>query len=219
MFAFSPNRPELPASLAASIRPVAMAASRQIPVGAPWSTLLPDGGLRRGSTIVINSDAGAGALSVAFSVVAHPTSKGHWAALVGVDDPGVVAMAEFGVSLAHVLFLPRPRDAWVEATADLIDGIDLVVVRPPSRPAHGAARRLMARARERRAVLIVVSEPRSAWPVPVDVMIDITEADWRTDAMLRERVITTRVSGRGAARRGDDVRLLLPTTCGTVSRP
>jgi len=128
-------------------------------------------------------------------------------------------MAEFGMSLSHVLFLPRPRDAWVEATADLIDGIDLVVVRPPSRPAHGAARRLMARARERRAVLIVVSEPRSAWPVPVDVMIDITDADWRTDATLRERVITARVSGRGAARRGDDVRLLLPTTCGTVDRP
>ena len=77
----------------------------------------------------------------------------------------------------------------------------------------------MARARERRAVLIVVSEARSAWPVPVDVMIDITEADWRTDATLRERVITTRISGRGAARRGDDVLLLLPTTCGAVGRP
>ena len=60
---------------------------------------------------------------------------------------------------------------------------------------------------------------RSAWPVPVDVMIDITEADWRTDATLRERVITARISGRGAARRADDVRLFLPTTCGTVDRP
>ena len=216
MFAFLPNRPELPASLAATMRPVAMAASRSIGVGAPWDAVLPEGGLRRGTTILVNGEVGA--LTAACSLIALPTSRGHWAGLVGVDDPGVVAMADLGVSLAHTLFLPRPRDAWVEATADLIDGVDLVVVRPPSRPAHGVARRLMARARERRVVLIVVSEPRSAWPVPADASIEITHTQWRLGSTLRERQLSLLVSGRGAARRGDNVTLALPARHGGAER-
>jgi hypothetical protein len=134
-----------------------------------------------------------------------------------VDDPGVVAMSEAGVSLGHVLFLPRPRDAWVEVTADLLDGLDLVVVRAPSRPAHGAARRLMARARERRSVLLVVSEPRTAWPVPADATIDVIMTQWRLGSTLRERHLTLRIAGRGAARRGDDVTVALPARDGGVA--
>jgi hypothetical protein len=42
-----------------------------------------------------------------------------------VDDPGVVAIADLGVDLRRVLFVPRPRGAWAECAADLLDGVDL----------------------------------------------------------------------------------------------
>ena len=69
-----------------------MAAGRQITVQAPWPGLLPDGGLRRGSTVVVSGDVGFGVLSVVWSLMAGPTQRGHWTALVGIDDPGVVAL-------------------------------------------------------------------------------------------------------------------------------
>lgn len=194
-----------------------MAAGRQLAVQGPWPSLLPDGGLRRGSTVVVSGDVGLGVLSVVWSLVAGPTQRGHWAAFVGIDDPGVVAMVDHGVSLSHSLFLPRPRDVWAEVTADLLEGVDLVIVRAPSRPSHGVARRLMARAKERRAVLIVVAEPRAPWPVPADVTVRVTNSTWRTTTQLRARELVVRLEGRGAARREGSATLWLPTPAGHVA--
>ena len=194
-----------------------MAAGRQIAVQAPWPDLLPDGGLRRGSTVVVSGDVGFGVLSVVWSLMAGPTQRGHWTALVGIDDPGVVAMVDHGVSLSTTLFVPRPRDAWAESTADLLGGVDLVVVRPPSRPSHGVARRLVAKAKERRAVLVVVGEPRAPWPVPADVTLSVTAAVWQTTTQLRARELVVRLEGRGSARREGEVSLWVPTPSGHVA--
>jgi len=108
---------------------------------------------------------GLGGLSLALSLLTESSARGHWSAVVGVDDPGVVAMADLGVDLRRVLFVPRPRGAWAESAADLLDGVDLLIVRPPSRASHGAARRLIDRVRERGTVLIVLAEPASLWPL------------------------------------------------------
>jgi hypothetical protein len=140
MFAFSPNRPTLPSDLVATLRPVTFAKSRLLPLGEPWSALVPGGGLRRGSTVVVQALPGFGGLSLALSLLTESSARGHWAAVVGVDDPGVVAIADLGVDLRRVLFVPRPRGAWAESAADLLDGVDLLIVRPPSRASHGAAR-------------------------------------------------------------------------------
>ena len=120
-----------------------------VPLSEPWASLTPGGGLRRGSTVVVHAQPGLGGLSVALSLLSEASDKGHWSAVVGVDDPGVVAMSDLGVDLRRVLFVPRPRGAWAEAAADLLDGVDLLIVRPPSRCAHGAARKLMDRVRDR----------------------------------------------------------------------
>ena len=216
MFAFSENRPELSASLAARVRPVASASSRQVPVGEPWEEMLPEAGLRRGTTVVVHGEPGAGSLTLAYSLLGAASSRGHWCAVVGVDDPGVIAMDELGVDLRRVLFVPRPRGAWAESAADLVDGVDVVVLRTPSRTAHGAARRLMGRVRERGAVLIVLSEPASPWPLPADLTLEILWSRWTAASRLEGREACVRVSGRGSARRAREHTLTLPAATGRV---
>ncbi len=216
MFAFSTDRPEIPASLAAHVRPVATAASRQLPLSAPWDSVLAGPGLRRGTTVSVHSAPGAGGLTLALSLLGGASTHGHWSAVVGVDDPGVVAIHELGVDLRRVLFVPRPRGAWAETVADLLDGVDVVVVRTPSRTPHGVARRLTGRVRERGAVLVVLSEPHSPWPLPVDLSIEILSSSWVTTSRLEARRSLVRVTGRGAARRANEYWLTLPDATGRV---
>jgi len=214
MFAFSPPRPPLPPELLAAVRPVSLAKSRTLPLGDPWRALVPGTALRRGSTVVVEAPVGLGGLSLALSLLSEASTQGHWAAVVGVDDPGVVAMVELGVDLRRVLFVPRPRGAWAESAADLLDGVDLVLVRPPSRAGHGAARRLMDRVRERGTVLIALSDPRAPWPLPADLSFRVTQAEWVASSRLDARYLTVRVSGRGEAIRGGEHVVVVPNRRG-----
>jgi hypothetical protein len=214
MFAFSPNRPTLPEDLIARLRPVALAKSRILPLGEPWGPLVPNAGLRRGSTVVVQAQPGLGGLSLALSLLTESSARGHWAGVVGVDDPGVVAIADLGVDLRRVLFVPRPRGAWAECAADLLDGVDLLIVRPPSRASHGAARRLVDRVRERGTVLIILAEPASLWPLPADLSFDITQAQWSTSSRLDARYLTVRIGGRGEAIRAGEHVVVLPSRRG-----
>lgn len=217
MFAFPTARPPLPEDLAAALRPVALATTRRLPLGAPWADLLPDGALRRGSSVVVQAAPGWGGLSLALSLVSEASARGHWCGVVGVDDPGVAAIADLGVDLRRVLFVPRPRGAWAESAADLLDGVDLLVVRAPSRPAHAAARRLMDRARERGTVLIAMAEPASPWPLAGDLSLVVTDSRWVVSSRLDERHLTVRVAGRGSAARPREHVVVLPDPRGRAS--
>jgi hypothetical protein len=173
MFAPVSERAASAAALATAIRPTAPAATRLLPVLAPLVGLLPDGALRRGATVAVVGTPGMGATSLGLSLLAATSAAGHWGAVVGLDDPGVVAMAELGVDLGRVVFVPRPRGAWAVAVSELLEGVDVVVVRPPGRVAHTAARRLLARVRERAVVLVVLVEGDGEWPV---AKVDVTDA-------------------------------------------
>jgi hypothetical protein len=214
MFAFSSSRPPVPEKLAASLRPTSLAKARTLPLDEPWRALVPGGGLRRGSSVVVQAPAGLGGLSVGLSLLSEASTRGHWSAVVGVDDPGVVAMAELGVDLRRVLFVPRPRGAWAEATADLLDGVDLVVVRPPGRASGSVARRLSDRVRERGTVLIALSEPSAPWPIAPDLLFSVTQAEWTVSSRLDARYLTVHVSGRGEAARGERHVVVLPNRRG-----
>lgn len=214
MFAFSSNRPALPEDLVATLRPVTLAKSRMLPLGEPWRSLVPNAGLRRGSSVVVQAQPGLGGLSLALSLLTESSARGHWSAVVGVDDPGVVAIADLGIDLRRVLFVPRPRGAWAESAADLLDGVDLLIVRPPSRASHAAARRLIDRVRERGTVLIVLAEPASLWPLPADLSFDITNAQWATSSRLDARYLTVRIGGRGEAIRAGEHVVVLPNRRG-----
>jgi hypothetical protein len=214
MFAFSTKRPTLPTDLVATLRPVTLARTRMLPLGEPWSALVPGGGLRRGSTVVVKAPPGSGALSLALSLLTESSAKGHWAGVVGVDGPGVVAMAELGIDLRRVLFVPRPGQAWAESAADLLEGVDVLVIRPPAHTGFAPARRLMDRVRERGTVLIALCEPNAPWPLPADLSFTITQSQWATSSRLDARYLTVLVGGRGEAARSSEHLVVLPNRKG-----
>jgi len=198
MFASSSERTARAAALATQIRPTAPAASRLLPVAEPLTALLPDGALRRGGTVVVAGSPGRGATSLGLALLTAASAAGHWCAAVGLDDPGVVAMAELGVDLRRVVFVPRPRGAWAVA--------------------HTAARRLLARARDRAVVLLVLVEHRDDWPVPADTVLEVTASTWRADGRLLERRAEVRAVGRGITGRPRRVSLWLPGIRGAVAQ-
>jgi hypothetical protein len=200
MFASSPERAASAARLAAVVRPTAPPSSRRLPVADALATLLPDGALRRGTTLVVTGATGHGTTSLGLSLLSAASAAGHWCAAVGLDDPGVVAMVELGVDLLRVVFVPRPRGAWAVATAELFEGVDVVLVRPPARVAHTAARRLSSKVRDRGVVLVALVEHRDDWPVPVASVLEVTDAEWRVDGRLAGRRAVVRATGRGIER-------------------
>ncbi len=209
-----------PAELGALVRPVSTAASRLLPVLEPLQRLFPDRALRRGTTVLVAGAPGRGATTLAFASLASASSTGSWCAAVGVVDPGVVAMAELGVDLRRMVFVPCPMGRWAEAAGELLDGVDLVLVRPPGRVPMTAARRLAARARERQAVMVVLATRAGSWPVPPDLALGVRRAEWHGvgtgHGRLGGRRAEVEVSGRGTAARPACHALWLPDGVGAV---
>lgn len=159
---------------------------------------------------------GSGGVTLALSLLSGASRAGHWSAVVGVEDPGVAAVVDLGVDLRRVLFIPRPRGMWAEAAAEALDGVDLLVVRPPARPPHAVARRLAARVRESGSALIVIADPLAPWPLPAEVTVAVTSATWVSETRLLARRAVVRVSGRGAAR-AHEFSLTVPDDRGRVA--
>ncbi len=216
-----PRRPRLPPELAARVRPVAVAASRQLPVPAPLAPLFAGGALRRGSTTLVAAPPGMGATTLSVSLLAAASSSGSWCAAIGLSDPGVVAMAELGVDLRRVVFVPRPRGGWADAAGELLDGVDVVLVHPPGRARLHAARHLVARARDRGAALVVLVDRPELWPVGADLVLRVISAEWFGPGSgaghLRGRRVEVQVTGRGPSGRPTVHRLWLPSASGAVA--
>ena len=82
---------------------------------------------------------------------------------------GVVAAAEQGIYLDRFPLVPAiPPARWVEVVAMLADSLQIILAAPPATLGASPARRLAARVRERRAVLITLGD---RWPGPVDVRL------------------------------------------------
>ncbi|MEU7531415.1 hypothetical protein AB0A74_37180 [Saccharothrix sp. NPDC042600] len=184
----------------------ATASARALPVRGELAEILPWGGLRRGSTVSVR-----GSTSLLLTLVAEATAEGCWAAVVGLPRCGALAAAELGVAVHRLALVPRPgRDQGeVERTvAALLDGFDLVSVAAPVTPA--AARKLSARARHRKAVLLPFG---IGWP-GADVELRAAFSRWtglgEGHGLLTGRTVTVRASGRGAAARERTAVLSLP---------
>jgi hypothetical protein len=193
-------------AVAARTQPFVAAGDRRLPVSGPIGALLPAGGVQRGSTIAVGGAPGSGSTTVALTLAAAATSAGEWAAIV---DPGGTigarAAGEAGVELDRLAVVRcASADRWGAVVAALLDGITLVVAAVPSRLRNGDARRLVARARERGAVLVALGD----WPVEVAVRVHTGPGVWRgLDAgsgllEARDLNVSVEAKGRGFARAG-----------------
>jgi hypothetical protein len=195
----------------AQSRPVATADTRVLEVPGALGALF-EGGVRRGSTLVINSSAGG--VSLALALVGAATVEGAWAAAVGLPSLGLRAADELGVTLERLALVPAPGDRWPAVVAALLDGVDLLLLGLPGRARSADARRLVARTRERGTVLVVLEPSGSRWPEAPDLRLSVASARW--DGLgcghghLRRRRLDVVVSGRRAAARERRATLWLP---------
>jgi hypothetical protein len=158
-----------------------------------------------------------GSTTLGFALLAA-ASAASWCAAVGTADPGIVALAELGVDLGHLVLVPCPGPRWAQVAATLFDGMDVVLVRPPGPVRPGLARRLSARARERRGVLVVLGA--RGWPEGADVRLSVETGTWHGveagHGHLQGRHVEVVASGRRTATRPVRVGLWLPAPSGQV---
>jgi hypothetical protein len=195
-------------------RPVTMAGQQLLPVPVPLAPLFPEGGLRRGTTVVVKP--GGGSTSLALAVAGAASQAGSWCAAVGWPALGMVAVAGLGVALERFALVPRPGDQWPAVTAALIDAVDVIILRPPRGVRSSDARRLAARVRERGVVLVV----QGAWE-GADLSLSGAATGWRGlgqgHGYLQARSVEVTSFGRGAAARPRRVSLWLPGSNGALA--
>jgi hypothetical protein len=186
---------------AARGRSTTTAEAQLLGVPGTLADLFPDGGIRRGSTVAVGPLSGG--CSLALYLAAAVTKSGGWAAVVGMPSLGLVAAAEIGVDLARLALIPEPGEQWAGVVAALVDGFDLVLLRPPARARSGDARRLAARVRERRCVLTLLDAP--GWPETPDIRLMVKASQWEGLAvgygLLRARRMEVVAGGRRLAGR------------------
>lgn len=181
------------------------------PVLEPLAPLLPGGGLRQGSVVAVQ-----GSTALLLALLAAATAQGVWAAVIGVEDLGVLAAAEAGVVVRRLALVPRPGPDPAPVAAALLDGMGLVALAGADRIPSGARRSLAARARQHGSVLL----PLGRWP-GADVELTCRAEAWHGAeggyGRLCSREVVVRAVGRGAAARFRSARLLLPGPGGQVA--
>jgi hypothetical protein len=182
-----------------------------LPVLPPLRGLFGDGGLRRGSVVAVH-DRGYLPLALAAGV----SAAGGWCAAVGLPDAGVVAAAGLGMALDRLLLVDEPGERWPEVTAALLDGVELVLLRPAGRPGPTAVRRLTALARRQGAALVVVGDWAGA-----TLRLRVSSPRWLGlgdgYGHLQGRLVQVVAEGRGGAVRPRVARLWLPGPDGGVA--
>ncbi|GIJ31754.1 hypothetical protein [Micromonospora sediminimaris] len=203
------------AALAGLVRPASApdpaGGHRVLPVRPELTGLLPNRGLRRGSTIAIGGGQTrpSGTTSLLLALLAEASRAGSWCAVVGMPTFGAGAAAEAGIVLDRLALVPQPGPEWPTVVAALIDGVDVVVTAVPSTVSASVADRLAARARQRGSVLV----PYGRWD-GADVTLQVVRGIWQGlgpgRGRLRRREVTISARGRGAAARPREVKVWLP---------
>jgi len=181
-----------------------------LPVLPALRDLLPGGGLQRGSVVT----AGGWGL-LALALTAGAVADGAWCAVIGIPAMGVRAAAEVGLDLDRVLLVSEPGPNWPQVAASLLDGFDIVLLRPPDQPSAQLRRKLEAVARRYGSALVVAGE----WPGAQSRLL-VTDAEWigigAGHGRLRARKARVIASGRGAGERPRAAWLWLPGPDGAI---
>ena len=185
-----------------------------LPVLPPLDQLFPRGALSRGSVVTVE-----GSVWLALALAAGASQAGSWCAVVGEKDLGAAAAEEAGLDLERLVLVPSPGQQWATAVASLLDGFDVVLARPNSFARPADARRLAARARERRAVILALG----SWPDAVDTRLRVVGSEWAGlragYGRIAARLTTIAAQGRGAAARERRVEATLPDLGPVPRRP
>lgn len=187
-------------ALATAVQPTSPGVDRMLMVPGPLGSLLPGGGVRLGSVVLLDGPLGAGVMSISLQLAAAATAFGGWAAMVDDEEtPATPAAVELGVVLERFLVVRHvPVARWATVVAQLSDAVALVVCRVPQGLTLGTARRLVARARRRGTILVVTG----AWPGESGLRIKVERSTWRAQvgepgAPLGDRLVHLVVEGHG----------------------
>jgi hypothetical protein len=175
-----------------------------LPVTPVLASLLPEGALRRGSSLVVT-----GSTSLVLALVARASQEGSWVAMVGLPGVGLLAAQQAGVVLDRLALVPRPGPDAATVLAALLDGVDLVIVGDGVALVDSDRRRLTARARERGAVLLSTGPWTGANVVLTAEPVEWTGLGDGHGHLRRHRLAVTR-GGRGSAGRGVHAEVVLP---------
>ncbi len=182
-----------------------------LPVLPALAELLPAGGLARGSVIAVDQP---GLLCLA--LVAASSAAGAWCGVAGIPDLGVAAAAGMGVQPARLMLVAHPGPGWPQVVASMLEGCEVVVVRPPARPPAQIRRRLEGALRRGGGVLVVAGEWEGA-----PVRLRVARRSWAGigDGYGSLRACRAEVvaAGRGAVARPRRRWLWLPAPDGTVT--
>jgi hypothetical protein len=188
-----------------------LASEGVLPVLPVLAGLLPAGGLARG-TVVTTGEFGLLSLALA----AGASADGAWCAVVGVPSTGVRAAAEAGLDPGRLVLVADPGRGWPQVVTSLLDGFDIVLLRPPERPPAQMQRKLEAAARRFGSVLLVAGD----WP-GAHARLHVTDEEWiglgAGHGRLRARKAQVVASGRGAGERPRSCWLWLPGPDGSVT--
>jgi hypothetical protein len=180
-----------------------------LPVLPVLGELLP-GGLVRGSVVA----AGRWSL-LCLALAAGASVAGAWCAVAGVPQLGVSAAAGVGLDPARMLLVADPGTAWPQVVASLLDGCELVLLRPPGDAPAQVRRRLEAVLRRCGGVLVVAGDWDGA-----QARLLVTRQEWTGieagHGRLRARRVLVVADGRGAAARPRTQWLWLPGPDGSV---
>lgn len=203
------------AALAGLVRPASepdpAGAHRVLPVLPELTGLLPNRGLRRGTTVAVAASrpTRSGGTSLVLALLAEASRSGSWCAVVGVPALGMVAAADVGIALDRLALVPHPGPEWATVVAALIDGVDVVVTAVPTAVTASVASRLAARARQRGSVLV----PYGRWE-GADVTLQVVRGVWeglgQGRGRLRRREVIVSARGRGAAARPKEIKVWMP---------
>lgn len=200
------------------LRTAAEIQAATVTVAGPLHSLLPEG-VAPGSTVAV-----AGSIGLALTLVASLAGEERWVAGVTWGPLGVVAARELGLRWDRLILVrPSDRESWPTATAVVLDAFDIVVVRRPGRSNERDVRRLMARARDRGAVLVAIetADHGREWWARADVRVRVTGRRWEGlgdgCGHLRRRRVIVEATGRGRLARARCSELWLPGLDGRVA--
>jgi len=208
----------------AQTRPTLLARDELTPVLGAFEGLLGTSGLRRGSTVVVESAGSPGASSVALGLLAAATSAGRWCAVVGLASVGLAAASELGLALDRLVVVPFASTRPAKVLAPLLEGCEIVLVAGWAYPNLGETRRLAAHARERRSILLPLRVGSfgllGRWPVPPDVSLRVVGSRPvgidRGGGHLHSRFVTLEATRRRISPRTVTAGVWLPSPNGSI---